>query len=101
MATKRKSKKEAVNLVKVDTPTLIDINQSVVYDKCEWCFQFDDDSPFVFAASTSDSDEVPAVKFNITNTSDSTVEFAFNGKRFKLFARELTDIGERIIQNNK
>jgi hypothetical protein len=68
------------------------ISNMEVYENCEWCFQFDDDPPFVFATMENTSTfPDPTVTFKLKNTSDSTLEFTFDGKRFKLFAREKKD----------
>ena len=48
----------------------------------EYCFQFDDEEPFVF--STTDSN----LTFTVTPTEGGSVEFNHNGRRFKIFARE-------------
>lgn len=75
--------------------------EPVVYEKCEWCFQFDDDEPYVFAAvgNPKEPSETPKVTFTINNTSDSNIIFTYNGKTFKLFARELTESGQKLINN--
>ena len=66
---------------------------------CEWCFQFDEDEPQVFAWTGEDDDtnEEPKVIFTITNTEDSYISFTHkNGKNFKLFARELSSSGKEL-----
>ena len=69
------------------------------YEECEWCFQFDEDEPQIFAwtGENDSKDEEPKVMFTITNTKDSYINFTHkNGKSFKLFARELTDEGKQL-----
>ena len=69
------------------------------YEECEWCFQFDEDEPQIFAWTDSDmnKDEEPKVIFTITNIEDSFISFQHkSGKSFKLFARELSDEGKTL-----
>jgi hypothetical protein len=72
------------------------INQKRL-EQCEWVFQFDDDEPKVFAWTSEDmTDEDPTVTFTIGNTEGAYVSFSKDGKTFKLFARELTDVGREL-----
>jgi hypothetical protein len=70
-------------------------------EECEWCFQFDEDEPQIFAW-TDDADlnknEDPKVIFTITNSENSYITFqnGKTGKLFKLFARELSDAGREM-----
>jgi len=67
------------------------------FEQCEWCFQFDEDEPKVFAWTSEDmTDEEPTVTFTIGNTEGAYVSFSKDGKTFKLFARELTDTGKEL-----
>jgi len=70
-------------------------------EQCEWCFQFDDDEPKVFAWTEEDmTDEDPTVTFTIGNTEGAYVSFTKDGKTFKLFARELTEEGKKLREFN-
>ncbi len=75
------------------------------YEECEWCFQFDEDEPQIFAWTDSNlpSDENPKVVFSITNVENSYITFqnSKTGKLFKLFARELTEEGRELRQKQK
>jgi hypothetical protein len=75
------------------------------YEHCEWCFQFDEDEPQVFAWTDDEisSDEEPKVTFTISNTKDAYISFthAQTGKIFKLFSRELTERGKELRKNAK
>jgi len=74
----------------------ISINQKKL-EQCEWCFQFDDDEPKVFAWTHEDmKDEEPTVTFTIGNTEGAYVSFTKDGKRFKLFARPLSEEGIKL-----
>jgi hypothetical protein len=73
--------------------------QQKKYEECEWCFQFDNDEPQIFAWTDPDinKDEEPKVIFTITNIEDSFISFQHkSGKLFKLFARELSDEGKSL-----
>jgi hypothetical protein len=48
----------------------------------EYCLQFDDDEPFVFARGNND------LTITINPTTDGNIIFSHEGRRFKLFARE-------------
>jgi hypothetical protein len=49
----------------------------------EFCFQFDDEEPMVFATGPNDC------VINLSPTSNAEMTFNDNGKVFKLFAREI------------
>jgi hypothetical protein len=60
-------------------------------DDCEWCFQFDDNDPIVFAtALKKDFTTIPKISFTLTNRTDSTMTFfdEKSGKKLKLYSRE-------------
>jgi hypothetical protein len=65
------------------------------WDECEWCFQFDEDEPHVFAwTNENDTDDEPKITFSVSNVKGSNIVFKHkDGKVFTIFARELTDIG--------
>jgi hypothetical protein len=75
------------------------------YEECEWCFQFDEDEPQVFAWTDDDlnKSEDPKVIFTITNVENSYITFqnGKTGKVFKLFARELSEEGRGLRQKQK
>jgi hypothetical protein len=48
----------------------------------EYCFQFDDEDPFVFSIGEND------LTLIIQPMNGGNIEFAHNGRRFKIFARE-------------
>ena len=69
------------------------------YEQCEWVFQFDEDEPQIFAwTNESDVDEDPTVTFTIGNRKDAYINFTNkeNGKKLKIFARELTEGGIKL-----
>lgn len=69
-------------------------------ENCEWCFQFDDDEPQVFAWTDEllTLEEEPKVVFTISNLENSYITFqnTQTGKKFKIFARELSDSGKEL-----
>jgi hypothetical protein len=96
MAKSKKTKKEEV--VELEPIGQITLRQEKL-ENCEWCFQFDNDEPQIFAWTGEDDskDEEPKVMFTITNTKDSYISFTHkDGKSFKLFARELTEEGKQL-----
>jgi len=96
MAKSKKTKKVEEVLEPVGEITL---RQPEKLEHCEWCFQFDEDEPQVFAWTGDESnlEEEPKVIFTITNMENSYITFTHkNGKSFKLFARELTDSGKEL-----
>jgi len=107
MAKKKEKKVEDQITDAVTTPTPIGevtIRQER-YEHCEWCFQFDDGEPQVFAWTDDEisSDEEPKVTFTISNTKNAYISFTHfeNGKIFKLFSRELSEKGKELRQNAK
>jgi hypothetical protein len=55
------------------------------FDDVEFCFQFGDEEPVVFASGPNDCN------IHLSPTSDSNMIFNDNGRVFKLFARERND----------
>ena len=92
--------------IKLESIGEIKMAPSKKYEDCEWCFQFDEDEPQIFAW-TGDGvkyDEDPTVNLTISNTENSNIQFKHkNGKTFKLFARELSEEGKvlRDSQNKE
>lgn len=104
-----KAKKEKIEQVETNEELVIpefgmaSINQEK-YDDCEWCFQFDNDEPQIFAWMDDElnKEEDPKVMFSITNVKDSYINFTHqNGKVFKLFAREISEQGKELRENQR
>jgi hypothetical protein len=101
MAKSKKTKKveEVIDNTQLEPIGEISLRQPEKLENCEWCFQFDEDEPQVFAwtGEADNLDEEPKVIFTITNAENSYITFTHkNGKSFKLFARELTDEGKQL-----
>jgi hypothetical protein len=97
MAKSKKTKKveEVIDNTQLEPITL----SQEKLEHCEWCFQFDGDEPQIFAWTSDDmnKDEEPKVIFTVSNTKNSYITFTHkNGKSFKLFARELSDEGRQL-----
>jgi hypothetical protein len=100
MAKAKKTKKEEVKIEdqSEQLQSIGDITLSQKkYEECEWCFQFDEDEPQVFAWTDDDlnKSEDPKVIFTITNVENSYITFQ-NGK-----TRELTEEGRELRQKQK
>jgi hypothetical protein len=101
MAKAKKTKNKEVTIEEqLESIGNITLSQKKL-EECEWCFQFDEDEPQIFAW-TDDADlnknEDPKVIFTITNSENSYITFqnGKTGKLFKLFARELSDAGREM-----
>jgi hypothetical protein len=98
---------EKVEKITADTlPTNLQLQDALPthakLKECEWCFQFGEDEPQIFAwTNDEDLDENPTVTFTITNSEDSYITFSKNGNIFKLFARPLSDDGRAMRQTAK
>jgi hypothetical protein len=98
MAKAKKTKEE-----KLEPIGEVKMTPSEKLEQCEWVFQFDGDEPQIFAWTGEDmTNEEPTVTFTISNTKDAYISFTSkqNGKRFKLFARELSDEGKKLREHN-
>jgi|Laugresu1bdmlbsd_1035121.scaffolds.fasta_scaffold08652_2 hypothetical protein len=100
MAKAKKTKKEeVVNLEPLEQIGQITLEQEK-YEDCEWCFQFDNDEPQIFAWTDGNLNpsEDPTVTFTITNKKDSFINFTNSktGKVFTLFAREISEDGKKM-----
>ena len=99
MAKKKETKVETQITDAVTTPII----PQERYENCEWCFQFDEDEPQVFAWTdeTINSEEEPKINFTISNVKDAYISFSSkSGKTFKLFPRELTEAGKQLRENS-
>jgi hypothetical protein len=111
MATKKtkKQKEEFVEVKNEKTSQQLETFGEVIFSRevfehCEWCYQFDEDEPQVFAWTdeTINSDEEPKVTFTIGNHKEAYITFASpNGKTFKLFPRELSEAGKEMRDKSK
>ena len=99
MAKSKKTKEELVDNTPLETIGELKLREPKKLENCEWCFQFDEDEPQIFAWTNEDmKDEDPTVTFTIGNTAEAYISFTskMSGKTFKLFARELSDEGKQL-----
>lgn len=109
MAKANKTKKEKEVSVEDQSEQLQQFGDVTIsqkkYEECEWCFQFDEDEPQIFAWTDNEfkPDEDPKVVFTITNIENSFITFTNGktGKKFKLFARELSEEGKSMRDRQK
>lgn len=94
---------ESEKILELKAPTQIQLISGKKYEECEWCFQFDNDEPHVFAWTNEDMEnEEPQIQFTISNNEHSNITFTHpTGKVFKIFAREMTEKGRELQQKQK
>ena len=90
---KSKKLKELV----IERPTEIMVEPNITlganqtFKDCEWCFQFDDNEPYVFAATKPfyQGDQAK-ITFTLTNQTNTNLVFkdSKTGREFKIFVRE-------------
>jgi hypothetical protein len=66
-----------------ETPTLLFTPHRFNPQNVEFCFQFGDEEPVVFASGPNDC------SIHLSPTNNTEMRFNDNGKVFKLFAREI------------
>ena len=69
---------------------IISIPEAKFYEDCEWCFQFNDGEPTVFAF-TNPPQTNNELTFTINNSENSAMTFSNKDGKFKIFAREITE----------
>ena len=97
---KKIENEQEVEAVKLENPNnTLQLAKPEKLEQCEWVFQFDNDEPQIFAWTSEDmTNEEPTVTFTISNTKDAYISFTNKEtlKKFKLYARELTDAGKKL-----
>lgn len=74
---------ESFRLVTNNIP-LLTFQPVETFQNTEWVFQFDDEEPTIFATQQTE----PNLTITLNNTSNASIEFTNNNRRFKIFARE-------------
>lgn len=70
----------------------------------EFCFQFDNDEPFVFAwsnESLNDEDSPHELTFSLKALEGTNIVFHSNNKEFKIFARPITEESKKLRKEQK
>lgn len=67
-----------------DNIPLLTFQPVQTFQNTEWVFQFDDEEPTIFATQQTE----PNLTITLNNTSNASIEFTNNNRRFKIFARE-------------
>ena len=97
---KKIENEQEAEVVKLENPNnTLQLAKPEKLEQCEWVFQFDEDEPQIFAWTSEDmTDEDPTVTFTVSNTKDAYISFTNKetGKKFKLFARELSKEGKEM-----
>ena len=69
-------------------------------EQAEWCFQFFDNEPVVFAYAKSETESSNLV-IELRPVVDDTLTFAQNGMSFKIFPREMTEESKQLREQQK
>ena len=77
---------------------LVEAQQQI--QQAEWCFQFFDNEPVVFAYSKSDSESSNLV-IELRPVSDDVLTFTQNGMSFKIFPREMSEESKRLREEQR
>lgn len=90
-------------VLELKSPIPVGMLNGKIYEDCEWCFQFGEDEPQVFAWTDEHmGDEIPQIQFTIQNKEHANISFTHkNGKVFKIFAREMTEVGKEMQTKQK
>lgn len=79
------------------------VEPSQAIQQAEWCFQFFDNEPVVFAYAKSETESSNLI-IELRPVGDDTLTFSQNGMMFKIFPREMTEeskqLREQEIQQN-
>ncbi len=63
--------------------------------QAEWCFQFFDNEPVVFAYAKSETESSNLI-IELRPVSDDTLTFTQNGMSFKIFPREMSEESKQL-----
>jgi len=68
--------------------------------QAEWCFQFFDNEPIVFAYSNS-KDESSNLVIELRPVVEDTLTFQQNGMVFKIFPREMSEESKQLVEQQR
>jgi hypothetical protein len=78
----------------------IKIADSKEIEQAEWCFQFFDNEPVVFAYAKSETESSNLV-IELRPVVDDTLTFTQNGMSFKIFPREMSEESRQLREQQK
>lgn len=102
---KKKEEAKQLELFEQVLPTeeqgTIDIGKPTYFKDAEWCFQFFDNEPVVFAWSADDITEPTPLVIQLQSHDKEGVSFVQKGMTFRIFPRPITleTIKQRDQQN--
>ena len=71
------------------------VEPSKEIEQAEWCFQFFDNEPVVFAYSKSETESSNLI-IELRPVSDDILTFTQNGMSFKIFPREMSEESKQL-----
>ena len=80
--------------------TTLEETPSKEFEQAEWCFQFFESEPVVFAWSQAD-DNPGSLVLEIKPDKDQGLTFVKDGMAFKIFAREITEVGLKMREEQQ
>jgi hypothetical protein len=81
---------EQLSLFPETQDTDFELVKDTKIEQAEWCFQFFDNEPVVFAFTKNDTESSNLV-IELRPMADDTLTFSQNGMSFKIFPREMTE----------
>ena len=73
-----------------ETPIMGEENKPTYFKDAEWCFQFFDNEPVVFAWSAEDITEPTPLTIHLQSHDQEGLTFAQKGMSFRIFPRPIT-----------
>lgn len=67
------------------------MQEPIIFKDSEWCFQFFDNEPIVFAWSAEDITEPTPLVIQLQPHSGESIVFKQNGMEFKIFPRQISE----------
>ncbi len=88
---KDKQEKDTKFELVADANTSIGAPEPTKFKDAEWCFQFFNNEPVVFAWSAEDITEPTPLVIQLQPHSQESIVFRQNGMEFKIFPRQITE----------
>jgi hypothetical protein len=84
----------------VNSQEINEQEQPTYFDQAEWCFQFFNDEPVVFAWSDTE-EEAGDLVITINPHDKSDIRFATKGMSFRLFSRPMSEETRQLREQRK